>query len=65
MTLPLRAVRREKTASGRPTAAISPTRANAPLDQINAGNFDKLQIAWRFKTENLGPRPEFISNRRR
>jgi quinoprotein glucose dehydrogenase len=31
----------------------------AALDQINAGNFDKLQIAWRFKTENLGPRPEF------
>ena len=31
----------------------------AALDQINASNFDKLQIAWRFKTENLGPRPEF------
>ena len=31
----------------------------APLDQINAGNFSKLQIAWRFKTDNLGPRPEF------
>ena len=31
----------------------------APLDQINASNFDKLQVAWRFKTENLGPRPEF------
>jgi quinoprotein glucose dehydrogenase len=31
----------------------------APLDQINAANFDKLQVAWRFKTENLGPRPEF------
>jgi quinoprotein glucose dehydrogenase len=31
----------------------------AALNQINAGNFDKLQIAWRFKTENLGPRPEF------
>ena len=30
----------------------------SPLDQINAGNFDKLQIAWRFKTDNLGPRPE-------
>src|SRR5690242_2061434 len=30
----------------------------APLDQINAGNFNKLAIAWRFKTENLGPRPE-------
>src|SRR5882724_10802519 len=31
----------------------------APLDQINAGNFDKLQVAWRFKTDNLGPRPEY------
>jgi glucose dehydrogenase len=31
----------------------------APLDQINAQNFSKLEIAWRFKTENLGPRPEF------
>ena len=28
------------------------------LDQINAGNFSKLQVAWRFKTDNLGPRPE-------
>ena len=31
----------------------------APLDQINAGNFSKLEVAWRFKTDNLGPRPEF------
>src|SRR5690348_7708303 len=31
----------------------------APLDQINAGNFNKLEIAWRFKTDNLGPRPEY------
>ena len=31
----------------------------APLDQINADNFSKLQIAWRFKTDALGPRPEF------
>src|ERR1700730_15732132 len=29
------------------------------VDQINASNFGKLQVAWRFKTENLGPRPEF------
>jgi quinoprotein glucose dehydrogenase len=29
------------------------------LDQINGGNFSKLQVAWRFKTDNLGPRPEF------
>jgi quinoprotein glucose dehydrogenase len=31
----------------------------APLDQINADNFNKLQIAWRFKTDHQGPRPEF------
>ena len=31
-----------------------------PLDQINASNFSKLEIAWRFSTLNLGPRPEFI-----
>ena len=31
----------------------------APLDQINAANFNSLQIAWRFKTENLGTRPDF------
>jgi quinoprotein glucose dehydrogenase len=31
----------------------------SPLDQINATNFNKLEIAWRFKTDNLGPLPEF------
>jgi len=31
-----------------------------PLDQINASNFNQLQVAWQFKTENLGPRPEFV-----
>ena len=31
----------------------------APLDQIDASNFNKLQIAWRFRTENLGKRPDF------
>jgi len=31
----------------------------SPLDQISAANFDKLQVAWRFQTSNLGPRPEF------
>src|SRR5215831_803756 len=31
----------------------------SPLDQINAGNFSGLEIAWRFKTDHLGPRPEF------
>jgi quinoprotein glucose dehydrogenase len=31
----------------------------SPLDQINASNFNQLQVAWRFKTDNLGPRPEY------
>jgi quinoprotein glucose dehydrogenase len=31
----------------------------APLDQITAANFGSLEVAWRFKTDNLGPRPEF------
>ena len=31
----------------------------SPLDQINKSNFDKLQVAWRFRTDSLGPRPEF------
>src|ERR1035437_3320724 len=30
-----------------------------PLDQIDASNFGKLEIAWRFKTDNIGNRPEF------
>ena len=30
-----------------------------PLDQIDASNFNKLEIAWRFKTDNLGTRPEY------
>src|SRR3981081_3929653 len=31
----------------------------SPLDQINASNFNKLEVAWRFKTDNFGPFPEF------
>ena len=31
----------------------------APLDQIDAGNFADLEIAWRFSTSNMGPRPEY------
>ena len=31
----------------------------SPLDQINADNFNKLEVAWRFKTDNLGTRPEY------
>jgi quinoprotein glucose dehydrogenase len=31
----------------------------APLDQINASNFNDLEVAWRFKPDMLGPRPEY------
>ena len=31
----------------------------SPLDQINGGNFNQLEVAWRFKTDSLGSRPEF------
>ena len=31
----------------------------SPLDQVNATNFNKMEVAWRFKTDNLGTRPEF------
>jgi quinoprotein glucose dehydrogenase len=31
----------------------------SPLDQINASNFKNLEVAWRFKTDNYGTRPEF------
>ena len=30
-----------------------------PLDQINASNFSNMEVAWRFKTDNMGNRPEF------
>ena len=31
----------------------------SPLDQINASNFNTLKLAWRFHTENLGPKSEY------
>src|SRR6058998_2468993 len=40
------------------TADLKGTRYS-PLDQIDASNFNKLELAWRFKTDNLGPFPEF------
>src|SRR5580698_8592042 len=30
-----------------------------PLDQINASNFSKLEVAWTFKTDSIGNRKEF------
>jgi quinoprotein glucose dehydrogenase len=42
-------------------ADLSSTRY-APLDQINAANFNSLEVAWRFSTDNYGPGPEAYFN---
>ena len=31
----------------------------SPLDKINVDNFSTLEVAWRFKTDSLGTRPEY------
>ncbi|MBU2098403.1 MAG: PQQ-binding-like beta-propeller repeat protein, partial [Gammaproteobacteria bacterium] len=33
----------------------------SPLEQINASNVKDLQIAWRWKADNFGPRPEGLN----
>ena len=40
------------------TADVKGTRYS-PLDQVTAANFNKLEVAWRFKTDSLGPYPEY------
>jgi quinoprotein glucose dehydrogenase len=40
------------------TADVRGTKYS-PLDQVTAANFNQLEVAWRFKTDNLGTRPEF------
>ena len=35
------------------------TTKYSPLDQINAANVKKLKIAWRWKAQNFGPRPDY------
>ncbi|MEO8137843.1 MAG: PQQ-binding-like beta-propeller repeat protein, partial [Betaproteobacteria bacterium] len=32
----------------------------SPLEQISKDNFNSLEIAWRFKTDSLGPRPDSL-----
>jgi quinoprotein glucose dehydrogenase len=58
----------QTTATGQPStrngewphygADLASTRFS-PADQINATNFGKLEVAWRFKTDALGPFPEY------
>ncbi len=45
-------------AEWRSYAADSYSSKYSPLDQINAGNVSKLKVAWRWKSNNFGPRLE-------
>lgn len=49
------------TATGEWSSHTGDTKGSryAPLEQITAANFGTLEVAWRFKTDALGPRPEF------
>src|SRR5258705_12073896 len=56
------------TGQGQPSTANGqwPTNAGdirgtgySPLAQIDASNFNRLEIAWRFKTDAFGPYPEW------
>ncbi|MFN7984358.1 MAG: PQQ-binding-like beta-propeller repeat protein [Vicinamibacterales bacterium] len=49
------------TANGEWTHYTADVRGSkySPLSQINASNFNKLEVAWRLKTDNFGPRPEY------
>ena len=40
-------------------AADAGSTKYSPLDQVDRTNVKDLQIAWRWKTDNLGPRPDF------
>src|SRR6478609_7715339 len=55
----IRAQSGTKTGEWRTYGADLGSTRYAALDQINRDNFSKLEVAWRFKTDNLGPRPEF------
>src|SRR5205809_6547437 len=58
-TVPLTAQTGAKNGEWRSYGADVGNTRYSPLDQINAANFNKREVAWRFKTDSLGPRPEF------
>ena len=57
--VPLQGQAGAKVGEWRSYGADTANTRYAPLDQITAANFNSLEIAWRFKTDNLGPRPEY------
>jgi len=57
--LPLAAQNGTKNGEWRAYAGEPGSTKYSPLDQINKDNAKTLRIAWRYKTDNLGPRPDF------
>src|SRR6516165_1127382 len=57
--VPLRAQNHAKDKEWPSYAADLAGTRYRPLDQINASNFNELEISWRFNTGNLGNRPEY------
>jgi quinoprotein glucose dehydrogenase len=58
-SLPLAAQSGARNGEWRSYAAEPGSTKYSPLDQINRDNAKNLRIAWRFRTDNLGPRPDF------
>jgi len=58
-TLPLAAQNGATNGEWRAYAADPGSTKYSPLDQINKDNAKNLRIAWRFRTDNLGPRPDY------
>jgi quinoprotein glucose dehydrogenase len=58
-TLPARAQNGTKDGEWKTYGGDLGSTRYAPLDQIKATNFNSLEVAWRFKTDSLGPRPEY------
>src|ERR1700687_2838462 len=58
-TLPLAAQSGAKNSEWRAYAGEPGSTKYSPLDQINKDNAKTLRIAWRFRTDNLGPRADF------
>ena len=48
-----------KNGEWRAYAAEAGSTKYSSVDQINRDNAKDLRVAWRFKTDNLGPRPDF------
>jgi quinoprotein glucose dehydrogenase len=57
--LPLTAQQGARNGDWRFYGADSGSTKYSPLDQIDAENVAELEIAWRWKADNFGPRPDY------